>query len=415
VNYLKIGLLGFFTVITFNSYGFSCDSPQSTLEISICQDDDLKRLNAVYNEYQFRVQKINMQSADDIGRELYVNLRKCNDDKNCLVDTYKESIQSLLSVISKNDSQQKPVGIEKPTVNSSQVVGNKSNTSWLDMFENYTLNDYSLLLNAYLFLVGILYLLTRMYSTKNFLTKTLFFIIGFPFVLIGWVVTLVNIRSDRHRYLDENQSGGEYSDDGSPKDIKKSTHFQRLSPNKYKISEYIQAIKEIYILQEHILREIENHRKQYGLYNSIYIRRGDKSKENSIDPIEQILEHTNLKESPKKLFVQADDYRAVKDVKEKLPSVEVVSITPEEKLGANAGEITKLDGNNRKLETENFLISIGIFLGGEECWTDIRSNVGRFHKLCDFKRVKYYPDNKNIHINKESTPYDLAPAGKAPL
>lgn len=89
MNYFKIGLLGFFSVILFNSHGFSCDSPQSTLEISICQDDDLKRLNAVYNEYQSRVQKINMQSADDIGRELYVNIRKCNDDKNCLVDTYE--------------------------------------------------------------------------------------------------------------------------------------------------------------------------------------------------------------------------------------------------------------------------------------------------------------------------------------
>lgn len=218
MNYFKIGLLGFFTAISFNSHGFSCDSPQSTLEISICQDDDLKRLNAVYNEYQSRVQKINMQSADDIGRELYVNVRKCNDDKNCLVDTYKESIQSLLTVTSKNESQQKPVGIEKPVVSSNQVASEKSNTSWLDMFENYTVNDYSLLLNAYLLLVGLLYLLTRMYTTKNFITKTLFFIIGFPFVLIGWAVTLINIRSDRHRYLDENQSDGDYDDsDDVPK------------------------------------------------------------------------------------------------------------------------------------------------------------------------------------------------------
>ena len=215
MNYFKIGLLGFFTVISFNSHGFSCDSPQSTLEISICQDDDLKRLNAVYNEYQFRVQKINMQTADGIGREIYVNLRKCNDDKNCLVDAYNESIQSLLSVTSKNETQQKPVEIEKPLVSSSQVVTKKSNTSWLGMFENYTVNDYSLLLNGYLLLVGLLYLLTRMYSTKNFLTKTLFFIIGFPFVLIGWAVTLINIRSDRHRYLDENHSGGDYDDGGA--------------------------------------------------------------------------------------------------------------------------------------------------------------------------------------------------------
>jgi hypothetical protein len=166
-----------------------------------------------------------MQSADDIGRELYVNVRKCNDDKNCLVDTYKESIQSLLTVTSKNESQQKPVGIEKPVVSSNQVASEKSNTSWLDMFENYTVNDYSLLLNAYLLLVGLLYLLTRMYTTKNFITKTLFFIIGFPFVLIGWAVILINIRSDRHRYLDENQSDGDYDDVGDKPEKRQNSSY----------------------------------------------------------------------------------------------------------------------------------------------------------------------------------------------
>ncbi len=207
----------------------------------------------------------------------------------------------------------------------------------------------------------------------------------------------------------------EYSDDGSPKDIKKFAHFERNVPDKYKISDYIQAIKEVYILQEGILKEIENHRKQYGQYNSIYIRRGDKSTENTIEPVDKILEDTALKNTSKKIFVQTDDYRVVKEIKEKIPSAEVVSITPEEKLGAHAGEILKVDNNARKLETENLLISIGIFLGGDECWTDIRSNVGRFHKLSDFNKVKYYPDNKDININKESTPYDLAPPGTSPL
>ena len=207
----------------------------------------------------------------------------------------------------------------------------------------------------------------------------------------------------------------EYKDDGSPKDIKQFSHVKKHIHDKYKISDYIQVIKEVYILQGHLLREIETRRQQYGVYNSIYIRRGDKSKENSIDPIERILENTNLKEKTKKLFVQSDDYRTVKELREKIPSVEVVTITPEEKLGAHAGDIVKVDDNTRKLETENLLISIGIFLGGEECWTDIRSNVGRFHKLSDFNKVKYYPDNKDIDINKESTPYDLAGPGKSPL
>jgi len=233
VNHIKIGLLGFLTFITLNSYavsnGFNCDSPQSSLEVSICQDDDLKRLNAVYNEFLFRLNKVDTQSSDEIEREVYVNLRKCNDDKSCLATTYKESIQSLKSVISKYESQQKPVEVEKPVLSSSQVTTEKSNNFDFSMFSKYTINDYSFFLNAYLLLVGILYVLTKMYSTKNFLTKTLFFIIGFPFVLIGWTVTLINIRSDRHRYLDENQSGGDYDDDSDDEPARKGSSDRKSS------------------------------------------------------------------------------------------------------------------------------------------------------------------------------------------
>jgi hypothetical protein len=85
----------------------------------------------------------------------------------------------------------------------------------LNIFDKFTLNDFSLLINVYLLIVGFLYLLTKIYSTKNFLTKTLFFVVGFPFVLIGWFVKLLNMRSGSHRYVDENQTSGDDDDESN--------------------------------------------------------------------------------------------------------------------------------------------------------------------------------------------------------
>lgn len=231
MNCIKTGLLGFFVLIALNSYAgtnsFTCDAPQSSLEILICQDDELSRSNTTYNDIQILVSKISGQEANDIGRELYVELRKCGDEKNCLLDAYRQAINSLKVTIEKNRQNQKPSEMEKPVVTSYQVTTEKPNNMELNMFAKYTLNDYSLLLNAYLFLAGFLFLLTRIYSTKNFLTKTLFFIIGFPFVLIGWLVALVNIRSNSGRYLNENQSDNDYDSDDEP--VKKGSSFRKSS------------------------------------------------------------------------------------------------------------------------------------------------------------------------------------------
>lgn len=196
----------------------------------------------------------------------------------------------------------------------------------------------------------------------------------------------------------------EYKDDGTPKDIKRFAHFNNIGIPTYKITDYIKAVREIYKPNDHIRGKISEYVKEHMPFNTIYIRRGDKRSENPMNPIKDILGFTDLKDTTKKLFVQTDDYGMIEELQALLQSVKIITLTPEKKLGASAFDMLRLDSQKRKEETENFLISIGVFLEGENCWTDIRSNVGRFHKFADFTKVKYYPDNKDVDINKDTMP-----------
>jgi uncharacterized protein len=211
-SYIKIGILGFLSFFTINSYGVSnvitCDSPQSNLEIFICQDEDLSRLNSSYNNNLLMVEKFDIQVSSEVSKELNNELQKCND-KNCLLNVYTVENNNLTSAIEKYSKDQKTIAVEKSGVNT-----NKNSSLSLDIFDKFTLNDFSLLLNAYLLVVGFLYLLTKILSTKNFLTKTLFFVIGFPFVLIGWFVKLLNMRSGRD--FDNSHSDVDYDDADQP-------------------------------------------------------------------------------------------------------------------------------------------------------------------------------------------------------
>jgi hypothetical protein len=196
----------------------------------------------------------------------------------------------------------------------------------------------------------------------------------------------------------------EYEDDSTPKDIKRFWHGNDTGIPIYTIRDYIEVLPEIYRLNDTITAKISEYVEQHRPFNSIYIRRGDKIAENPMNPIEEILGFTDLKDTTKKLFVQTDDYSIIEKFQKLLPSVEIITLTPEKRLGAHFGNILHMDNEKRKEETENLLISIGVFLKGEKCWTDIRSNVGRFHKFADFTKVKFYPDNEEVDINKESMP-----------
>jgi hypothetical protein len=197
----------------------------------------------------------------------------------------------------------------------------------------------------------------------------------------------------------------EYKDDGTPREIIDYSHHKNTNIAGITNAEYIQAIKDTYVLNDDIRAKIKEQVDKYGKYDSLYIRRGDKAIEMAMDSLETILGYTDLKGTTKKLFIQTDDSRVVEESKKMLPEVEVFTLTPEGKHGAGLGQLGALSPEQRKEETYNLLISIGVFLAGEKCWTDVRSNLGRFHKLAEPERVHTYPADTNLDVNKEVRPF----------
>jgi hypothetical protein len=197
----------------------------------------------------------------------------------------------------------------------------------------------------------------------------------------------------------------EYKEDGTPREIIDYSHHKNTNIAGITNAEYIKAIKETYVLNDDISAKIKEHVDTHGKYDSLYIRRGDKAVEMALEPIGDIIGMTDLKETTKKLFVQTDDSRVVEECKNLLPGVEVFTLTPEGKHGAGLGQLGQMSPEQRKEETYNLLISIGVFLAGEKCWTDVRSNLGRFHKLAEAGKVKTYPTGTDLNMNKEVRPF----------
>jgi hypothetical protein len=174
----------------------------------------------------------------------------------------------------------------------------------------------------------------------------------------------------------------------------------------YSIKETIEIIKEIYILQPHIINEIEIKKKEYGEYKSLYIRRGDKKNEITLMNTSDIIKATNLKNIDQTLFIQTDDYTAVEEVKSTLTNSKIVTITPTTHKGSNNNEMISWTPEQRKADTEQLLISVGIFLGGTECWSYFMSNISVFHKLSNYDKVHIYTDGTMTQETVEKK-YDL--------
>lgn len=109
----------------------------------------------------------------------------------------------------------------------------------------------------------------------------------------------------------------------------------------FTVTEYRQAMKDLYELQPWLLERVETTMTSLGLvadeYAAIFIRRGDKCVSESVVIPTQAYVNQVLSHSPdvKMIFVQTDDFRAVEEVRALLPpGIEVVTTCPPEKLGA---------------------------------------------------------------------------------
>lgn len=182
--------------------------------------------------------------------------------------------------------------------------------------------------------------------------------------------------------------------------IKRYTHGQMKDIMNFTVDDYSLAIREIYKLRPEILQRANAWKKQIrGSYSAIQIRRGDKitgsTKEMDGHSVEDIIKRAGLRIPSGKLFVQSDDAMIAKEIQGLLPNTEVLSMNDSEN-GFFYDAFSRSSKEARKQHTEILLVETEVLLAAEEISADLRSNIGRFHKLAVYERVLAYPPTEIV-------------------
>lgn len=205
-------------------------------------------------------------------------------------------------------------------------------------------------------------------------------------------------------------------DENGFKEIKRYRPHESGDIPEYSIAQYISAIKEIFKLNKTLLKRVEEVIETLGNdYTSLYVRRGDKVNEMPLITIEDILKQTDIQDDGGSIFLQTDDFGVVSDIKNRFPSCNIVTLTPDKKVGANNAVMTSWSPQQRKIETEELLISCAVFVRAAKGWSYYHSNVGTFHKLSGYNNIEFYIDNKHTkeeldkvyNLNHKGSPYSL--------
>lgn len=228
-------------------------------------------------------------------------------------------------------------------------------------------------------------------------------------------------------------------------------HHQEIG--EFTITEYKNAIKEIYIYNTEIEEKITQVLKNISLkenYDAIFIRRGDKlSGESDFINTEKYIDILLLKKPDcHTIFVQTDDYNCYLDVKKYIEMkkllINVVTLCEEKYKGGmvifscyksgiewalnnhntnknyilnvietlrNTTPIEKLNNEEMYKHTSDMLIGIDITLNADIVVCDYSSNVSRFIKLANKNSKNVFDVNnpdKDIDWNKTICPaFDL--------
>lgn len=174
--------------------------------------------------------------------------------------------------------------------------------------------------------------------------------------------------------------------------IEKFSHMTCNQLPNYTLEDYVQAMKEIYILKSELVSRAQELAPNEA---SLFVRRGDKisSREAVLIETADILKKTQL-ETKSSIFVQTDDYNVVEELQALLPESEIISTVPQDKRGSHAHTWRKLTARERKEQTEEMLVGLEVCINSTECWSDYTSNVGRFLKLMAPQVKLYSVDNK---------------------
>jgi hypothetical protein len=208
----------------------------------------------------------------------------------------------------------------------------------------------------------------------------------------------------------------------------------------YKISDYIEAIRDIYILNNSMIhaKKIIVDKFELKNYCGIFIRRGDKLiSESMYIPATKYLEKLlEIKKDCKKIFIQTDDYTAYLDIKNYLSNnnlnIDVITLCDKDTHGMiilnfhkhniinnknlkyseifkdekirNFKTIESLNAGEILNHTMDMLIGIDILLESDACVLDYQSNVSRFIKLTHKNNAVYDVFDTQINLDKYVCP-----------
>jgi len=181
------------------------------------------------------------------------------------------------------------------------------------------------------------------------------------------------------------------------KHIFRFSHMVMHDSPDYCLNDYILAIQEIYQLRPELIQRAEdmmNNQIKDTNFQAIFIRRGDKISygEAPLIETEEIIKYTHLNSAiSSTLFVQTDDSRIISEMNHNLKdTMTIFSTVLDNKYGSYARFWKRYTPEERKLHTEEMLVGLYICTRAQICHTDYTSNVGRFLKLANFDKTKFY-------------------------
>lgn len=183
---------------------------------------------------------------------------------------------------------------------------------------------------------------------------------------------------------------------GNYENIIYTSHMQ-IPKCDFKLQDYIQAIREIYILKPELEARADEILSKNPELISLFVRRGDKITYGEAPYIEvnSILKLTDI-DTNSTIFIQTDDYRVVLELELELPNAKLISTVSKDKFGSHSRVWSRLVNTERKIQTEEMLVGLQVCIKSRLCWTDFTSNVGRFLKLSNFDNVKIYASDRQI-------------------
>lgn len=207
-----------------------------------------------------------------------------------------------------------------------------------------------------------------------------------------------------------------FTNDGTYTEVKRYRGHTAPDIPEYTIQQYIDCIKEVFVLHPILQARVEEIIEGIGgEYTSLYVRRGDKVNEVELISIDDILRQAEIKDDGRAIFLKTDDYSVVEEIKNRFPSCTVTTLTPSTKRGANNATMLQWTPEERKEDTEEFLVSAAIFTRAKTGWTYYHSNVGTFHKLSAYNTINFYLDYKHTidevnavyALDHKGSPYSL--------